>query len=41
MMQRDRLSPFDTTLRDPPARSREACEDGQSKESVARHKGAE
>ncbi len=31
-MSRERLYLFDTTLREPSARSREACEDGQNKE---------
>jgi hypothetical protein len=37
---KERLYLFDTTLRGPSARSREACEDGQTKESVAQYRGA-
>ena len=36
-MARERLYLFDTTLRCPSARSREASEDGQSREFVARY----
>ena len=35
---KERLYLYDTTLRDPSARSREAREDGQSKDSVARRR---
>jgi hypothetical protein len=36
-MKKQRIYPFDTVLRGPSARSCEACEDGQTKESVARY----
>jgi hypothetical protein len=36
-MKKERLYLFGTTLRGPSARSREACEDGQSWESGARY----
>jgi len=40
MRAKERIYLFDTTLRDgPSARSREACEDGQIRDSVARHGG--
>lgn len=35
-MKRERLTLFDTTLRGPSARSREACEDGKDKKTVTR-----
>ncbi len=37
-MKRERLYLFDTTLRGPFARSREACEDGQDQKTVTRSK---
>ena len=37
MSGKERIYLFDTTLRGPSARSREASEDGQIRESVARH----
>jgi hypothetical protein len=36
MTQKQRIYLFDTTLRGPSARSREACEDGQTEKPVAR-----
>jgi hypothetical protein len=39
-MKRELLYLFDTTLRCPSARSREAREDGQNEETVARYGGA-
>jgi hypothetical protein len=36
-MKRERIYLFDTTLRCPSDRSRAACEDGQTEESVARN----
>ncbi|WP_367944356.1 hypothetical protein [Aquamicrobium sp.] len=40
MSAKERIYLFDTTLDGPSARSREAGEDGQIRESVARHGGA-
>ena len=37
MSGKERIYLFDTTLRRPSARSLEACEDGQIRDSVARH----
>ena len=40
MTGKERIYLFDTTLRSPSDRSGEASEDGQIRESVARHGGA-
>jgi len=40
MTKRERIFLFDTTLRSPSARSREASEDGQTGKTVARFGGA-